>query len=75
MSELDEISRVIGRLEANISTLTTAVETLNTTVMGLQKTRWTTKGLIAGLSLGGGAIGSKLLEILTGSPPPPNFPQ
>jgi hypothetical protein len=71
MSGIDEISKSIGSLEANVRSLMGAVEALSDKVDGLQKSKWTTKGIMAGLALGGGAFGSKLAEILgmTGTPP------
>lgn len=69
MSDLNEINRAIGSLEAQVQNLTTAVTTLTGVVEGLQKTKWTTKGMIAGLTLAGGALGGKLAEIFGGVPP------
>jgi prefoldin subunit 5 len=69
MSGIDEISKAIGSLEAQVTNLTTAVTTLNTTVQSLQKARWTTKGLLAGLTLVGGAAGSKIAALFGGPPP------
>jgi hypothetical protein len=71
MSEINEISRAIGSLEASVQTLTDQVRTLTEVVQSLQESRWKAKGILAGLALGGGALGSKVAELLgmTGSPP------
>lgn len=69
MSDLNDINRAIGSLQARVENLTDAVQALNQTVQGLQKTSWTAKGVIAGLSLTGGAVGSKLLALFGGLPP------
>lgn len=69
MSDLNEINRSLGSLEAQVQNLTSAVTTLTNVVEGLQKTKWTTKGLLAGLTLAGGALGGKLAEIFGGVPP------
>jgi hypothetical protein len=72
MSEINEISRAIGSLETSVQTLTEQVKTLTEVVQSLQQSKWTTKGLMAGIALGGGAIGSKVAELLglTGGLPP-----
>jgi hypothetical protein len=72
MSDLNEVSRAIGSLEAKVETLTTAVGRLAETVEGLQKKSWTAKGILAGLALTGGAAGSKIAALLgmTGGTPP-----
>lgn len=70
MSDLNGVSQAIGALQSDVRNLTSAVEKLTGTVEGLQKTKWTARGLLAGLSLAGGAAGSKLLAIFGGSPPP-----
>jgi hypothetical protein len=69
VSDLNDINRSIGSLEAKVESLTDAVRSLTTVVDGLQKTKWTTKGIIAGLAVGGGALGGKLAEIFGGVPP------
>lgn len=69
MSDLNDINRALGTLEAKVESLTGAVEKLTCVVEGLQKTKWTTKGLIAGLAVGGGAIGGKLAALIGVTPP------
>jgi hypothetical protein len=72
MSEINEISRAIGGLEASVQTLTEQVKTLTGVVQSLQESRWKAKGILAGIALGGGALGSKVAELLgmTGGNPP-----
>jgi hypothetical protein len=69
MSDLNDINRSIGSLEAKVESLTDAVRSLTGVVDGLQKTKWTTKGIIAGLTLAGGALGGKLAAFFGGLPP------
>jgi hypothetical protein len=69
MSDLNDINRAIGSLQARVENLTDAVQALNATVQGLQKNSWTAKGILAGLTLTGGALGGKLAEIFGGVPP------
>jgi hypothetical protein len=69
VSDLNDINRAIGSLQARVENLTDAVQALNSTVQGLQKTSWTARGVIAGLTLAGGALGGKLAEIFGGVPP------
>jgi hypothetical protein len=63
MSDLNDINRAIGSLEAQVATLTGAVDRLTETVQGLQQSKWTTKGLIAGVALAGGAVGGKIADL------------
>jgi len=72
MSDLNDINRAIGSLEAQVATLTGAVEKLTGVVQSLQESRWKAKGILAGIALGGGALGSKVAELLgmTGGSPP-----
>jgi hypothetical protein len=72
MSEINEISRAIGSLETSVTTLTEQVKTLTEVVQSLQQSKWTAKGIMAGLALGGGALGGKVAELLgmTGGSPP-----
>jgi hypothetical protein len=63
MSDLNDIHRAIGSLEAQVATLTGAVDRLTETVQGLQQSKWTTKGLIAGVALAGGAVGGKIADL------------
>ncbi len=69
MSDLNDINRAIGSLEAQVANLTTAVTALNETVQGMQRTTWTARGVLAGLTLAGGAVGGKLAELFGGVPP------
>jgi hypothetical protein len=69
MSDLNDINRSIGSLEAQVLNLTVAVTALTVTVQSLQQTKWTTKGIFAGLALASGALGSKLAELFGGLPP------
>jgi hypothetical protein len=69
VSDLNDINRSIGSLEAQVHSLTVAVTALTVTVQSLQQTKWTTKGLVAGLALAGGAVGSKLADFFGGLPP------
>lgn len=71
MSDLNDINRALGNLEGQVSGLTGAVERLTGVVEGLQKTKWTTKGILAGLAVGGGAVGGKLAALLGMTPPQP----
>lgn len=71
MSDLNEINRSLGNLEGKVESLTGAVEKLTGVVEGLQKTKWTTKGILAGLTLAGGAVGGKIAALLGGLPPQP----
>lgn len=66
MSDLNEVSRAIGHLEAKVENLTAAVTTLTETVQGLQQTKWTARGILAGLTLAGGAVGGKIADFLSG---------
>jgi hypothetical protein len=72
MSDLNDINRAIGSLEAQVQNLTSAVDKLTEVVQGLQESRWRAKGILAGIALGGGALGSKVAELLgvTGGSPP-----
>jgi hypothetical protein len=72
VSDLNDINRAIGSLEAQVANLTTAVTTLNDTVQGMQRTTWTARGVLAGLTLAGGAVGGKLAELFGGVPPSPH---
>lgn len=69
MSDLNEINRSLGTLEAKVETLVGAVDKLAGAVEGIQKTKWTTKGVLAGLAVGGGAVGGKLAALLGMTPP------
>jgi hypothetical protein len=69
MSDLNEVSEAIGQLRADVRNLADTVKTLSGHVEGIQKTSWTARGVIAGLSLAGGAAGSKLLALFGGLPP------
>jgi hypothetical protein len=69
MSDLNDINRSIGSLEAQVLNLTVAVTALTVTVQSLQQTKWTTKGIVAGLALAGGAVGGKVAELFGGLPP------
>jgi hypothetical protein len=69
VSDLNDINRAIGSLEAQVHSLTLAVTALTVTVQSLQQTKWTTKGILAGLTLAGGAVGGKLAEFFGGLPP------
>jgi hypothetical protein len=72
MSDLNEINRAIGSLEAQVQNLTTAVTTLTGVVEGFKKTSWTMRGVLAGLTLTGGAVGAKLSALFGGLPPSPH---
>jgi hypothetical protein len=69
VSDLNDINRSIGSLEAKVESLTDAVRSLTSVVDGIQKTSWTARGVIAGLTLTGGAIGGKLAALFGGLPP------
>jgi hypothetical protein len=69
VSDLNDINRAIGNLQARVENLTDAVQALNATVQGLQKTSWTARGVLAGLTLTGGALGGKLAALLGVTPP------
>jgi hypothetical protein len=69
VSDLNDINRAIGSLQARVENLTDAVQALNETVGNLQKTSWTARGVLAGLTLAGGALGGKLAEFFGGLPP------
>lgn len=71
MNDIDP--QEFGEMRADIRNLTVAVNKLSETVEGLQKTKWTTKGIIAGLAFGGGAVGGKIAALFGGSPPTPPF--
>lgn len=73
MSAIDEISEAIGGLKAEVTALNKNVEKLTDIVEGLQKTRWTAKGVMAGIGLAGGAVGGKIAALFGGSPPTPPF--
>ena len=73
MSAIDEISEAIGGLKAEVTALNKNVEKLTGIVEGLQKTKWTTKGWLAGLAVGGGAVGGKIAALFGGTPPQPPF--
>lgn len=68
MSDLNEVSRAIGSLEAQVKTLTGAVDSLNFTVQNLQQSKWTTKGFMLGLAALSGGIGGKVTSLF-GLPP------
>jgi hypothetical protein len=63
MSGIDEISEAIGTLKADVRNLTVAVTTLTETVQGLQQSKWTARGILAGLTLAGGAVGGKIADL------------
>jgi hypothetical protein len=63
MSDLNDINRAIGSLEAQVATLTGAVDRLTETVQGLQQSKWTARGVLAGLTLAGGAVGGKIADL------------
>lgn len=69
MSDLNEVSEAIGQLRADVRNLANTVAALAEGVEGIKKTSWTARGLIAGLSLTGGAVGSKILALFGGLPP------
>lgn len=69
MSDLNDINRAIGSLEAKVETLTVTLERVADRLDGLQKKSWTARGVIAGLAVGGGAVGGKLAALLGMTPP------
>jgi prefoldin subunit 5 len=63
MSDLNDINRAIGSLEAQVQNLTVAVTALTATVQSLQQSKWTARGVLAGLTLAGGAVGGKIADL------------
>lgn len=70
MSDLNDVSRAIGSLEAKVENLTTAVTTLNDTVQGLQQSKWTARGVAIAIATVAGGAGGKIVALFGGSPTP-----